>query len=134
MLLALVPVAAAPLVLKLPGALSLGSLVQIGIVLVLALAAASKLIRSSRRPVVIELTADELRLENVRLAFSEKGEAPQRLRFARPSVYDVQFVAHSGNLVFRIRGTEMVEIRPARDPRVLAWIATELRRALGLPA
>ena len=133
-LIVLVPVAAAPFALKLPGAASPGSIVQIGVVLVLALAAATKFVRSSRRPVVIELTADELLLENVRLAFSEKGEVPQRLRFARRSVYDVQFVAHSGNLVFRIRGTEMVEIKPARDPRVLAWIATELRRALGLPA
>jgi hypothetical protein len=133
-LIVLVPVAAAPFVLKLPGSASLGSFVQIGIVLMLCLGAATTLIKSSRRPVVIELTADELLLENVRLMFSETGEVAQRLRFARRSVYDVQFVAHSGNLVFRIRGSEMVEIKPARDPRVLAWIATELRRALGLPA
>jgi hypothetical protein len=58
---------------------------------------------------------------------------PLKLTFARAAVYDVQYVAHSGNLVVRIHGSEMLEIRPSRDPRVLTWIAQELRRALGLP-
>lgn len=133
MLLALVPLAVAGYVLKLPR-VNPAMLVQIGVVLVLGLSAAVLSVKSSRRPAVIELTSDELRLDNVRPKFSDKGEQPRRLRFARARVYDVQYIAHSGNLVFRIRGSEMVEIQPARDPRVLGWIAQELRRALGLPA
>src|SRR5688572_15087587 len=51
------------------------------------------------RPVIIELTADELRFRNV-----TPGEPDADRTFRRADVYDVKFVGHSGNLVVRVHG------------------------------
>ena len=44
------------------------------------------------------------------------GEAQSDWACPRVDVYDVKYVRHSGNLVVRIRGREMFEVRPERRP------------------
>jgi hypothetical protein len=77
------------------------------------------------RPIVIELDARELRFRNV-----APGEAQSDWACPRADVYDVKYVRHSGNLVVRIRGREMFEVRPSDDPAIVAWLAETLNRAL----
>jgi hypothetical protein len=87
-----------------------------------------------RRATVIELTADALRLENIRPALSEDPPFPRKFVIPRKDIYDLKFVTHSGNLFIRARGREMLEFRPINDAPTLRWIADELRRALGWSA
>jgi len=77
------------------------------------------------RPMVIELDARELRLLNV-----NPGEPEPDRTFRRADVYDVKFVRHSGNLVVRVHGQEILEVRPSDDPAILEWLADTLHRAL----
>jgi len=87
-------------------------------------------LRVTRR---IELTPDALLLENI-APVMWSDPIPRQLRYARENVYDVQFIRHSGNLIIRVHGSEMIEFSPSNDPRVKEWMAAELRRTLGLPA
>lgn len=87
-----------------------------------------------RRSVVFEVTGSALRSDNVRPLFRVDGGGARTLRYPRGDVYDVQFIEHSGHLLVRVRGREMLELKPSTDPRVVRWLAEELRRALGLPA
>ena len=88
-----------------------------------------------RRAAVIEVTPTTVRLENTGPVV---GTAPEQAagthHLPRELVYDVRYVEHSGHVIIRIRGHELIEFNPVRDRRANAWIAKELRRALGLPA
>lgn len=56
---------------------------------------------------------------------------PERL-LPRSKVYEVKYVSHSGKLVIRCRGEEMIELRPMRDPIVLSYVADVLHESLEL--
>lgn len=96
--------------------------------------AAGMYLWKSRKPVIIELTSSELIFRNAPFSRHEGQSHVQRdLFLPREGIYDVKYVAHSGHLVIRIRGRELIETRPLPDPRLLQWLATELRAALSLP-
>jgi hypothetical protein len=84
-------------------------------------------IRRAFRPMIIEVTATTLSLLNV-----EIDGHPQDLLHPRDQVYDVRYVQHSGNVVIRVHGQEMIDCRPFKDPRMLQWLADVLCQALEL--
>jgi hypothetical protein len=77
----------------------------------------------------LELTADALRGRyfQAELAMLVKFSLP------RARIHEVKYVSHSGNLVIRAHGREMVEWRPTEDAQTLRFVAARLRQALGLP-
>jgi hypothetical protein len=79
------------------------------------------------RPAVFEVSGRSLSLRNVYCDNQVRD-------FDRPrdAVYEVKYVSHSGNLMIRARGHELIDFRPVKDPAALQWIAGVLREALGL--
>jgi hypothetical protein len=80
------------------------------------------------KPLIIDLTADELVLRNV--LSQQREEIRMKCRYRRSDVYDVKYVSHSGNIVIHAHHHELLELRPINDARVLEWIARTLREAL----
>ena len=78
-------------------------------------------------PTVLEVSGTRLFLQNVNI-----DGAVQDVERARDAVYEVKYVAHSGNLVIRARGRDIIDFRPVDNPAALEWIAGLLREALGL--
>jgi hypothetical protein len=78
------------------------------------------------RPTVIELTADELVIQNLLGATAD-------YRVPRDAVYDVRYVSHSGNIVIHARGQEMLEFRPVGDCELLKWLAETIQTHLAPP-
>jgi hypothetical protein len=76
-------------------------------------------------PMVVEVTPKVVVFEN----FSR--ETPVHT-VPRDQIYDVKYVSHSGNLVIRARGHEILEWRPVENERELARIALFLREAIGM--
>jgi len=85
-------------------------------------------IRRTFRPMIIEITATTVSLMNVDLENSSKCD----LVHPRKDVYDVRYVGHSNNVVIRVHGQEMIELRPFKDPRMQQWLADVLVQALRL--
>jgi len=78
----------------------------------------------------LELTRDALRIE-----FLMHEPAPAkwfRKSYARASIYEVKFVEHSGNLVIRARGHEMLELCLTANRDLHREAAEILRNALSL--
>lgn len=100
----------------------------IGIGLVLSIVHMWKTIRDRRKPPEIELTSDKL---SIRWIGIQSGKLAKFI-LPRSQIYDVKYAEHSGNLVIRCHGHEILESRPVSDPIILQWIAAELREALHL--
>ena len=81
------------------------------------------------RPLIIEVTSSIVAIRN--LDADGEGQYYDLLR-PRDAVYEVKFVAHSGNLVIRAKGHEMIDCHLFSDPRTTQWAADVLREALGL--
>jgi hypothetical protein len=90
--------------------------------------AVPKMMRKAEMPRTIEVTAESLVLTNILVE-----EEQTIITRPRGEVYDIRYVAHSGNLVIHCHKMNMVECRPVRDPIVLKWIAAVLRDAMALP-
>jgi hypothetical protein len=86
--------------------------------------------------IIIELGPERLRLHNISPVMSpDTTRIEQSLSYSRDRVYDIHYVDHSGNVIVRVRGEEMVEFRPSRDPRINRWIGEQMQAALaGEPA
>lgn len=77
------------------------------------------------RPVVIEVTP-------ATLVFANLTYRPVNVSLPRDEIYDIKHVAHSGQLVVRRRGKDLVEVQPIADQEELQRIAAFLRDATGL--
>ena len=76
-------------------------------------------------PMVVQVTATAVVLENL------SHEMPTHT-VPRDLIYDIKYVSHSGNLVIRARGQEILEWRPVENERELLRISLFLREAIGL--
>ena len=79
------------------------------------------------RAMVIEVNEDSLSFLNTPM-----GDQRRDVVLPRRDVYAVKYVGHSGNLVVRAHGHEMLDWRPFRSPHMLEYVARLIREALGL--
>jgi hypothetical protein len=84
-------------------------------------------LRNWRKDFIIRLTPTHLTLGPMLT-----GGPQQEVSIDRKKIYRVAYVEHSGNLVVRATGEEMVELRPTPEPLALRFIARELSRQLGI--
>ena len=66
-------------------------------------------------------------MENV---FFADAESMTLIR-PRDKIYEIKYVSHSGNLVIRTHGMDMIDIRPFHNVELMKWLTDELRQALG---
>ena len=76
-------------------------------------------------PMIVEVTPKAVVFQNL------THENPIQ-SLPRDQIYDVKYVSHSGNLVIRARGHEIIEWRPVQHERELVRMALFLREAIGL--
>ena len=100
----------------------------------LAVIVVSVVSMSRQKPVTLRVTRKYLRMEHVRPLYPSRAVLEKRLSYPVSEVHDLHFVPHSGNIVVRVYGEEMIEFQPSPSPEVNLWVADELRRALGLSA
>jgi hypothetical protein len=75
--------------------------------------------------VIVRLTADELRFENI-LRYDSRED----LVYRRRDVTEIRYVEHSNYLLVRASGREVQHLRPTNDRQLLAWIASALQDAM----
>jgi hypothetical protein len=100
-----------------------------GVAVAVVLAGVAVVRRRLGRPITFRLTTGELRVENVVPTESESDRV-----YPRRDVYDVKYVGHANAIFIHARGHEMLEIRPAGNREVMAWIAETLHSAMWPPA
>jgi hypothetical protein len=124
--------AAEIVVLGLVGLLSGANLCAIGVfAALLGLVLLYRVFVANFGPAVIEVFDEAVILRNVETRTESRADTRDFVR-PRAAVYEVKYVSHSGNLVVKARGHEMIECRPVRRPEALEWIAARIREALGL--
>jgi hypothetical protein len=76
-------------------------------------------------PIQIELDAFRLTLRGLDPSLQlAEAAVPRR------AIYEVKFAPHSGNLVIRAHGFEMIDFRPVDNDRAMRWIADTLQEVL----
>jgi hypothetical protein len=87
-------------------------------------------------PAIIQLDDILLTIEGVdspKPVDADEFGLPPFFAVPRGDIREIKYVFHSGQLVIHATGHEMIEVRPAKDPVALQWIAGQLREALAEP-
>lgn len=77
------------------------------------------------KPIEIELNIAWLIVRNL-----EPGGPLSDRQLPRDQVYEIKYVPHSGHLVIRAHGCEMIDFRPVDSDRAMRWVAETLQAAL----